>query len=131
MNSLSEQSVLMFAEATGYLTTLERSLKRKSKFNNDLLYNIISLCTEKLFMALLSFRQVNASHHTPMALYNEAEKLKPMPVHFRETLKLVARYESICMFDAFGYKTPDDESMKCMIIGLKDIHDYVQQECAQ
>jgi hypothetical protein len=128
MDSLTEQSINTYTEAKGYLKTLENSLLRKSKFNNDLLYNIVTLCTEKLFMSLLSHYRLNATHHTPMALYNETDKIKKLPEDFRDTIRLISRFESICQFDAFGYKTPTDDELNKMISGLSLINAYVKRE---
>jgi len=128
MYSLAEQSVNTFAEAKGYLKILEKSMKRKSKFTNDLLYNVISLCTEKLFMALLSHNQINATHHTPMALFNEANRLNKLPEEFRDTVKLISKFESICQFDSFGYKTPADSEIKQMATGLVNIKNYIDEK---
>lgn len=128
MDSLSKQSKSTFAEAEGYLKLLEKSLSRKSKFNNDLLYNIVTLCTEKLFMSFLSFYRYNATHHTPMALFNEANKLRKLPDDFRNTMRLIAKFESICQFDAFGYITPTDDELHKMITGLTVIKEFVKGE---
>ena len=125
MDSLTELAKSTFVEANGYLRILENSLKRKSRFTNDLLYNIVSLCTEKLFMAMLSHFHVNATHHTPMALYNEANKIQKLPEEFRDTIRLISKFESICMFDAFGYKTPTDAEIETMANGLVTIKNYV------
>jgi len=125
MNPLMRQSESTFIEAEGYLKMLDKSLKQRSKFDNDLLYNIVTLCNEKLFMALLSHHRINATHHTPMALYNETNKIHKLPESFRETVRLISRFESICQFDAFGYKTPTDDELKGMITGLAEIKEYI------
>lgn len=125
MKYLEGQSYLMYGEAVGYLETLKKKLDRKSRFTNELLYNIVALCTEKLFMTILIHNNVNATHHTPMALYKEADKLVKLPVTFRETISLISRFESICLFESFGYKTPDDEQLIKMIHGLVEINDYI------
>ena len=127
MGALTEQAKSTFAEAERYLGILEKSLNRKSKFTNDLLYNIVSMCTEKLFMAFLSHFHYNATHHTPMALFNETNKIRKLPDEFRETIRLIAGFESICQFDAFGYKTPADAEIRKMTTGLIAIRDYINE----
>lgn len=128
MDSLTEQSINTLTKAKGYLKTLERSLGRRSKLNNDLLYNIVTLCTEKLFMSLLSHYRYNATHHTPMALFNETDKIHKLPDAFRKTVRLISQFESICQFDAFDYKTPTDEQLCMMITGLSAIKEFVKVE---
>jgi hypothetical protein len=122
---LKGQSHAMYAEALGYLKTLENKLNKKSKFNNELLYHIVTLCTEKLFMTILMHHNLNATHHTPLALFKEADKIHKLPLSFKETAILIGKYESICLVDAFGYKIPDEDELLKMINGLVKISAYV------
>ena len=79
MKSLKDQSESIFGEALGYLKTLERSLARKSRFNNELLYQIAAITLEKLLVALLASYEINATHHTPLALIEEANSTTFVP----------------------------------------------------
>lgn len=125
MDSLKEHFSYTYGEATGYLKTLEKSLSHKSKFNNELLYNIVAMCTEKLFMTYLLNKSINATHHTPMALYNEVSKIYQLPENFKDTVKLIGKFESICLIDSFGYKTPSTDELKKMIEGLVEIKGHL------
>jgi hypothetical protein len=124
-NSLKKHFSFTYTEANGYLKTLERSLSKRSKFNNELLYNIVAMCTEKLFMTFLLHQGKNATHHTPMALFNEVDKIYKLPESFKNTVKLISRFESICLMDAFGYRAPADDELKKMIEGLVEIGLYL------
>lgn len=125
MKRLSEQSESIFAEALGYLKTLERSLQRKSKFSNELLYQIAAMSLEKLLVSLLASHGINATHHTPLALIEEANSVKPLPESMTKTAELIGQYESICSLSGFGYKIPTDGELRTMILGLIEIKDYV------
>jgi len=122
-----EQSVNTFAEAQGYMKTLENTLFKKSRFNNDLLYGMVVMCFEKLFVSLLAHYNINATHHTPMALFKEANRIIKLPIQMKETATLISQFESICSFDGFGYKTPTDSEIVEMIKGLIEVRDYVGQ----
>ncbi|NJO68797.1 MAG: hypothetical protein HC830_05515 [Bacteroidetes bacterium] len=128
MSALEQQAQSTFEEATGYMNTLERSLIRRSKFNNDLLYGIVAMTFEKLLVSLLANNNISALHHTPMALYKEANEVKAMPVHFKDTARLLMEFESICSFDGFGYKSPTDEQLKQLITGLLQVRDFVYED---
>jgi hypothetical protein len=127
MNALHEQATSTFDEALKYILTLEKSLERKSRFNNDLLYNMVAMSFEKLFVSFLARHNINAMHHTPMALYKEANKVTPLPEYMKETAKLLTQFESICSFDGFGYKTPTPDELERMIFGLIAIREYMKQ----
>ena len=115
----------MFGEALGYLKTLERSLSRKSRFNNELLYQIAAITLEKLLVCLLASYEVNATHHTPLALIAEANSIQPLPVSMTTTAQLIGRFESICSLSGFGYRIPGEAELREMILGLLEIRNYV------
>jgi hypothetical protein len=128
MKPLQEQAQSSYNEALGYIRSLEKGLKRKSRFSNDLRYNIVGLGFEKLFVSLIAFNGFNATHHTPLALFVEASKFGHLPEQMKATAKLVGRFESICSFDGFGYKTPTDDELREMILGLIEIRDFIAKE---
>jgi hypothetical protein len=125
VNNLEAQSESMFGEALGYLRTLERSLVRKSRFNNELLYQIAAMSLEKLLVALLATYDLNATHHTPVALIKEVNAIEQLPDSIVATGQLIGRFESICSMSGFGYKIPTDGELREMILGLLEIRDYV------
>jgi hypothetical protein len=118
MSYTKEQSKKIFVEAEGYIRTLERSLERKSKFNNELLYQMSAMGFEKLFVALLAYHEINANHHTPLALIEEVETLLIVPKEINATAHLIGSYESICSVSGFGYKMPEDDVLREIIVGL-------------
>jgi len=118
---------LTYAEAMGFLKTLERSLEYKSRFSNELLYQISAMSFEKLFVALMAFHGINATHHTPLALIREAEHLVSIPQHISETAKLIGSFESICSMSGFGYRIPNDEQLHDIITGLIVCRDFVNK----
>lgn len=125
MPAVAKQAIDTYAEAAGYLKTLERSLVKKSKFNNDLLYGMAAITFEKLFVSLLASNRKEALHHTPFALYKEASAIVDMPPQFKKTAQLLMQFESICSFNGFGYKTPTEEQLREMITGLMSIRDFI------
>jgi hypothetical protein len=126
MEAMIEQAVTTYSEALKYISTLEKGLDQKSRFSNDLLYNIVTMSFEKLFVAYLASFNINATHHTPLALFNEANDINPLPEYMKDTAILISKFESICSFDGFGYKTPSDNEIKIMILGLIAIRDYMK-----
>lgn len=129
MDVMEEEKAIalnVYSEAEKYLNTLKKSLERKSRFNNDLRYGICVMCFEKLFVAYTAYLGFMAEHHMPLALYNEAASLdKEFPIQFKPTAQLVSKFESICSLDGFGYKTPTDDELKEMILGIIEIDKYI------
>lgn len=128
MFKLRDTTIDLYQEGEKYLGTLSKSLERKSRFGNDLLYSITVMCCEKLFVALLSHYDEMADHHMPVALYKQAQEVEPeLTPDMQETCRLINRFESICSIDGFGYKTPTGDELKRMILGLQDIHALVRK----
>ena len=83
-----------------------------------------AMCTEKFLVALLAYDNINATHHTPLALIKELEELRVIPETIKSTAHLVGKFESICSMSGFGYKIPNDEELQNMIIGLIEIKNF-------
>lgn len=122
------QAVESLRYANSYLTILEQSLKkRKSRFNNELLYQFAIMSFEKYFVALMAHYGWSASHHTPVALYNEALLFeKQLPDISKQTAILVGKFEAICSLSDFGYHTPCKEELEEMLDGIKEIKILVE-----
>lgn len=125
---LRSHAVESLRYANSYLTILERSLKKKkSRFNNELLYQLAIMSFEKYFVALLAHYGWNASHHMPVALYKEALLFeKQLPDTIRQTAVLVGKFEGICSLSDFGYHTPCTEELEAMLDGMKEIQYLVE-----
>lgn len=96
------------------------------RFDNDLLYNLISICFERFMVGLLAHHDWIATSHLPLMLYREALKYEPeLGESIRKTAILIGSFEGICSIEDFGYKTPTDEQTEKMIEGLEEVHQFI------
>lgn len=96
------------------------------KFDNDLIYNIISISFEQLMVGLLAHHEWIASSHLPLMLYREAEPFEPeMGDSIKKTAILIGSFEGICSIDDFGYKTPTDDELVRMVNGLEELEAFI------
>lgn len=124
--SWKNQCMHLYKDGVGYMKTLERHLTKPSRFDNKLLFNMAVMSYEKLFAALLAHYEMEALHHTPVAMYKETQEMdKNLPPEMLETAKLIQSFESICTFDGKGYTTPSDKELFQIIQGLMHIRDYI------
>ncbi|MFR9602637.1 MAG: hypothetical protein SNG02_02065 [Rikenellaceae bacterium] len=112
-----------------YLKSAKATLCAESRrFDNDLLYNIISMSFEQFMVGLLAHHDWIASSHIPMMLYREAEGFEPeMRENIKQTAILIGSFEGICSIDDFGYKTPTDDELKRMVEGLEELQEFILQ----
>lgn len=114
--------------ANSYYSTLLKGVTIPSKFNNSIRYNMVLICLEKYFIALLSCYNTLPTNHTPVGLYNEALMVvKSLTASIKQTCILIGKFENICSFEGSGYQTPSDEDLKQMILGLKEIKELTER----
>ncbi len=96
------------------------------RFDNNLIYNIISISFEQLMVGLLAYHDWIASSHLPLMLYREAQPFEPeMGDSIKQTAILIGSFEGICSIDDFGYKTPTDDQLAKMIEGLEELDGFI------
>ncbi|MFI3268761.1 MAG: hypothetical protein SNG14_02610 [Rikenellaceae bacterium] len=97
------------------------------RFDNDLIYNIISISFEQLMVGLLAHHDWIASSHLPLMLYREALPFEPeMGDEIKRTAILIGSFEGICSIEDFGYKTPTDEELARMVEGLEELWRFIE-----
>ena len=119
--------------ANGFYKTLSNSIfSEKSRFDNDMLYNLAVIAVEKYFVGLMARYDWNATHHMPLALYKEALTFVPeMPESMKQTAILVGKFEAICSLEGFGYRTPNNDDLVAMTNGIKEIKELVEEKIAE
>ncbi len=96
------------------------------RFDNDLIYNIISISFEQFMVGLLAHHEWIASSHLPLMLYREALPFEPeMGDSIKQTAILIGSFEGICSIEDFGYKTPTDDELRRMIYGLVELELFI------
>jgi hypothetical protein len=119
--------------ANGFYKTLSNSINsEKSRFDNDMLYNLAVIAVEKYFVGLMARYDWNATHHMPIALYKEALTFEPeLTDNMKQTAILVGKFEAICSIDGFGYRTPSSDDLVTMTSGIKEIKELVEKRIAE
>jgi lambda repressor-like predicted transcriptional regulator len=119
--------------ANGYFSTLEKSMSNpNSRFDNELLYQFAVMSLEKYFIALLARYDWNATHHMPIAMYKEALVFEPdLTDKMKQTSILVGKFEAICALDGFGYRTPTNQELSVMCVGIKEIKKLVVKRVSE
>ncbi len=111
-----------------YLKSARNALSATPRrFDNDLIYNIISISFEQLMVGLLAHHEWIASSHLPLMLYREALPFEPeMGDEIKRTAILIGSFEGICSIEDFGYKTPTDDELTRMVEGLEELWRFIE-----
>lgn len=124
---MEQEMMQSLSYGVNYLKSAKATLSAESRrFDNDLLYNIISMSFEQFMVGLLAHHDWIASSHIPMMLYREAEGFEPeMGDGIKQTAILIGSFEGICSIDDFGYKTPTDDQLRCMVAGMEELQEFI------
>ncbi len=116
-----------FYFADSYLTTITTAFYNQNRrFNNDLLYNMITIAFEKFMVSWLAYHDQIATSHLPLMLYRELNPFEPaLSETLRKSAILVGSFEGICSIDGFGYRTPTDSDIEKMIGGIGELREEV------
>ena len=125
-------AINMFNFAEGYYKFLINSLLQNSKFGNDVIYGIITICFERLMVSLMSSYNEFPISHTPVMLFKYASGIETrLSEDIFDTAKLINSFESICNLNGFGYRTPSNKEIRKMIVGLKPLYKLVSNRVNQ
>ncbi len=130
---MSQEVSQSLAYGESYLKSAKRSYQAtERRFDNDLLYNIISISFEQFMVGLLAHHDWIASSHLPLMLYREALDFEPhLGAEIKQTAILIGSFEGICSIEDFGYKTPTDDEIKRMIDGLEVLGKFIAERVSE
>ncbi len=124
---MAQEVAKSLSYGVNYLKSAKSTFEATSRrFDNDLLYNIISMSFEQFMVGLLAHHDWIASSHLPLMLYREALDFEPeMGDSIKKTAILIGSFEGICSIDDFGYRTPTDDELARMIEGLEELDAFI------
>ncbi len=96
----------------------------KSKFDTDILYNVLSMALESYIMAILDFKQNLPDNHTYTDLVYGLERVMPIDPKLKEKILKYESIQSICSIDKFSIQKPTEEQiddLRNAIIEVKNI----------
>lgn len=129
---MQELAVESFEYADSYLKTIIKTFDNPNRrFDNDLLYNMITISFEKFMIGWLACYDQIATSHLPLMLYRELKMYEPdLGDDIKKIAILIGSFEGICSIDDFGYRTPDNIQTEKMIEGLNEVRALVEAKIA-
>jgi hypothetical protein len=109
-----------YLSATGMLSG------RESRFNTELLYDIMFLAAENYLVSILNANGIIPADHTYMQLCSEAESSIDFPLNLKERLLRIERMNDICMVAPGPEFTPTEsviEEFASICFELKSLAD--------
>lgn len=101
----------------------------KSKFNNEILYNVYSMALESYIMAILDFHTSLPANHTYTDLVLGLETVYPLDPSLKERVLKYENIQSICSIDKFQIQTATDEELIDLDGAIREIHKIAHEVC--
>ena len=101
-----------YEEGKRFYLTAHNSYKGKGKsFNNELLFNIISMSMERLLVSLLLYNNKMPLSETVSGLIRELGDIVSWPEELRKKVRLLNRFVYLCSLEPTPMKIPNNEEM--------------------
>jgi hypothetical protein len=117
-----------FKEGEQYLKAATPK-KGKSKFNNEIRYNLLSMSLEGYIMAILDYHNALPDNHTYTDLINGLEKVMTIDSTLKERILKYENIQSICSIEKYHRTMPTDEELDDLDGAIREIqslaHDVV------
>lgn len=118
-----------YKEGIGFYNTAANSLAGKGKsFNNELLFNIVSMSMERMLVSLLLYNNVMPLSETVSGLIRELKDVVTWPEEFRSEVRWLNKFVHLCSLDPSPMKVPDDEEMKKVMKIATEVKERVTAE---
>ncbi len=115
------------AEGKSYLRTVTRSLD-SPKFNPLILYNILSMAIEKMFMAFIMSRGQLPENHTLNDLLFYVLGLEDLDEEIQSGIKEMDSYQELCSTDKYTRKEIQQSDVLRFLELTKKISDWVDSQ---
>jgi len=121
---------LFLKEGKQYYTAAAGKEGKKSKFSNDIRYNLFALSLEKCCMAILLFKGDLADNHTFSDLIIGVEKYVPLPQDLKETILNLEKTQTICSLYEYHREIPDDNEIAQFKNAAQEVFTLAHQVCS-
>lgn len=103
----------------------------KSKFNNDILYNLVSMSLESYIMAILDFHQSLPDNHTYTDLMTALETVVDVDSGLKERILKYENIQSICSIEKYHREPPTDDELIDLKAAIEAVGELAYQQCCK
>jgi HEPN domain-containing protein len=115
----------MIKGADSYYNSAKKSFyKGDNKFNEELVFNILTMSVEKYLVGLLMSKGNMPMNHVIKYLLQEAEEYFTLDKIIHEQLAKVDDYLYICSMDDFTKKVPSKEELENILLAVDKLKEF-------
>ncbi len=119
----------MIKGADSYFNSAKSAFIKGSKFNGELVFNILTMSIEKYLVGLLMSKGIMPVNHVIEYLLKETDEYFKIDKIIQKTLATVDDYLYICSMDNFINKIPSNEELDNLIAAVDKLKIFVHEHC--
>lgn len=104
---------------------------RKSKFNNGIRYNMLSMSFEAYVMAIMDYHRTLPENHTFTDLINGLETVMPVSEALKERILRYENIQSICSIEKYHVQDPTDADLIDLESAIREIGVVAHRICVE
>ena len=112
-------------EGCRYLDVARRAFPARPRFTPEILYHLVGMGLENLFMAWLGQNRNLPENHTVRDLVRAAEKLEVLPPELRRDLIRFDRFMGLCSLDPVPIPPPQAADVPLMLDIAERTRDFL------
>ena len=85
--------------------------KEKSRFKEDIIYNLLSMSLESYIMAILDFHETLPDNHTYTDLITALERVMPVDKNLKNRILQYENIQSICSIEKYHRSAPTNDEL--------------------
>jgi hypothetical protein len=109
-----------------YLKTATNGLRRKSVFNNELIYHLTAMAIEHLLAGVYQYYDQMAGDHTLDGLVDGLSSLCTMNPRLAESIKGIGRYDDMCPLVPVNKCVPNDVQIAAILSIGRQVSDFAE-----
>lgn len=114
----------MIKGADSYYNSAKKSFYKSDKFNEELVFNILTMSVEKYLVGLLMSKDNMPMNHVIKYLLEETEAYFSLDKTIHEQLAKVDDYLYICSMDDFTKKVPAKEELENILLAVEKLKEF-------
>ena len=104
---------------------------RKSKFNNAIRYNMLSMSFEGYVMAVMDFHKRLPENHTFTDLVTGLEAVAPVSETLKQRILQYENIQSICSLEKYHTQDPKEEELMDLEAAIREIGTLAHHVCME
>ena len=116
-----------YDEGLKFGVTARRSIEKKNKFNNELLYNVASLSIERLFLSIFLYHNKLPQLDTIGGMARELCDFVVVDRGFMDEVRFISRFNYYCSLEFEAPRIPDDTQILRIVDFINDVIEFTNR----